>query len=104
MALISSIIFTNAGSRWPTSGRDIACKTAGATSLGPGPISRRGGGSNAFGISMAGKNAGICWQNNDFVRRSGRENTAESEPGKTLPVGNGTFVRANVDFFLQVDR
>ena len=36
----------NDGSRWPTSGIDIACKTEGATMLGPGPINNRGGGVN----------------------------------------------------------
>ena len=39
------------------SGRDIASKTEGATSLGPGPISVRGGGSKVLGISMVEKNA-----------------------------------------------
>src|SRR5580698_9135006 len=50
--LISSINFTKTGSRWPTSGRDIACKTEGATSLGPGPIKWRTGGSKFLGISI----------------------------------------------------
>src|SRR5437762_1514956 len=44
MLLISSIILTNAGSRWPTSGADMALSTEGAALLGPGPIKRRGGG------------------------------------------------------------
>ena len=46
IVLISSISFTKTGSRWPTSGCAMARRTAGATSLGPGPSSRRGGGLN----------------------------------------------------------
>src|SRR5208282_5564346 len=95
MVLTSSIRFTNAGSRCPTSGRDIACKTDGATSLGPGPINRRGGGSNAFGIFMAGKNAGIRLQNNEFIAGSVPKTAPESEPGETLLERDETYRRAD---------
>src|SRR4051812_38387554 len=52
IALISSIIFTKTGSRWPTSGIDMALRTLGATSLGPGPIRRRFGGVKADGVCI----------------------------------------------------
>jgi len=41
---VSSMMSTNDGSRWPTSGVLIALSTRGWTGLGPGPISVRCGG------------------------------------------------------------
>lgn len=55
MVLISSIISTKTGSRWPASGSDMACKTEGETSLGPGPSRRRGGGLKTAGICISDK-------------------------------------------------
>src|SRR6266404_4938239 len=52
MDFISSIILTKAGSKWPTTGADIALRTEGAALLGPGPIKRRKGGRNAGGMCM----------------------------------------------------
>jgi hypothetical protein len=49
----------------------MACKTDGATSLGPGPIKRRGGGSKDLGTSMTRENARIGRQNNEFCLAGG---------------------------------
>src|ERR1035438_8001161 len=74
MALISSIILTKKGSRWPTSGCAMARRTDGATLLGPGPSSNRGGGLNADGICMSGNDTTINAQDNDYnaMRNSAR--------------------------------
>src|SRR5436190_10563632 len=75
MVLISSIILTKTGSRWPTSGCDMALSTEGATSLGPGPINRRGGAVNFSGICMGktydGRRGGINAIAPLAARRSG---------------------------------
>src|SRR5215813_12002565 len=42
--MLSSMIFRNAGSRCPTTGKDRACSTRGFTGLGPGPRRVRIGG------------------------------------------------------------
>src|SRR5262249_41822387 len=52
-AFTSSIMVTNAGSRWPSRGRAIAASTRGCTCEGPGPSSRRRGGRNSPGSVTA---------------------------------------------------
>ena len=44
----------------------MACKTEGATSLGPGPIKWRTGGSKGLGISIAPDNVKNYPKNNEF--------------------------------------
>ena len=53
---------------------------------------------------MAGENAGIRRQNNEFVPGCDWKVAAKFKPSKALPANEGVFVRAIVNLLRPVDR